>query len=109
VLGGELEERPVGADAGVGDHDVDAAEAVDRGCDGGVHRLRLADVAGDPEPTLEAEVVPSTGRQADRGTGLVQRTGDRGTDAAARSGDERDSAFERHATPLIAGYRDRNR
>jgi hypothetical protein len=83
VLAGELEEGAVGADAGVRDHDVEPAEALDGRGDGGVHRLGVAYIARDTEPRLEAEVVTAAGREPDRGTGVVQRTGDRGSDPAA--------------------------
>jgi hypothetical protein len=72
VLARKLEERAVRADAGVRDHDVEAAEPLDRRGDRSVHRVRVADVAGNPEPALEVEAVPSARRQTDRGADLVQ-------------------------------------
>ena len=103
MLARELEERPVRADAGVRDDDVEPAEALDRRLDRGVDLLRVAHVAGEPVAALEAEVVAAPGGEADRRARVVEHPRDRGADPAARAGDERCSAFEAHFTPLIAG------
>ena len=52
----QLEERPVGADAGVGDHDVEAAVPLDELRGRRADRLAVADVADEAEAALEAEV-----------------------------------------------------
>jgi hypothetical protein len=55
--GVELGERPVGADPRVGDDDVELAEALDGGVDRRLDGRAVADVAGDAERPVEAEVV----------------------------------------------------
>jgi len=58
MLPGEIEERAVGTDAGVRDHDVDAAERLGRRIAQADEGLEVANVAGMRDDAVEPEIVP---------------------------------------------------
>lgn len=90
-----------GADPGVVDDDVDAAERVDHGGDGAVHGIRVGDVALHRE---KARVVDGNGAVQNRhpGAALLQQRRRGGADAAGTPGHDCRQAIEvLHGTLLI--------
>jgi hypothetical protein len=98
VLGIELQERPVRADAGVGDQDVETAETVDRCCYCLVELTLVAHVADEAERLAEAEVVTSSRREGQARALSTERAGDSSPDPGARTCDERHLSFQSHVT-----------
>ena len=96
VLAGEVEERPVGADARVRDDDVDPAETLGGRVTEIDERVEVADVAGARDDTLEPEIVAAAGGEAEVAAAVVEHACHRGADAAARAGDHRGLAFQAH-------------
>ena len=99
----EIEEVAVGADAGVGDHDIEAAEALDGR---GHQRLELrlvAHVARLCERALDAHVAAAPRRHRNLRARCGEMLAGGGADAAARPGHQGDTTFEcAHDLPLIS-------
>jgi hypothetical protein len=88
--------RRVGGDAGVGEDDVQPAEALDGGADDVVHGRRVGDVRGDGEhlPGRQERGGAVEAGAAEVGEDDVraaagERRGDGGADAAGAAGDQR--------------------
>jgi hypothetical protein len=96
VLGRKLEERPVGADPGVGHEDVQAPEAADRLADDRLEVGRVAHVARTRDHVFEPEVVAAARRQSDTHAGGGEQLRDRAADPAARPGDQRGLPLKCH-------------
>ena len=87
MLAREIEERPVGADARVGDDDVDTAEALGGRVAELDERVEVANVARASDDALEPEIAAAAGREAEVAAAVVEHARDRGADAAARARD----------------------
>ena len=114
MRGIELDERPVGADAGVRDHDVDAAVSRDRLVGERRHLGAVADVGRPGDGAGDAEVVARARGEAELDALVGEHAGDGGADAAARAGDDCHLSFEtghrvRSFTVSSAGYSARKR
>ena len=96
MLDGQIEERAVGADAGVRDDDVDPAELRRGRVADGDDLVEVAHVALLRDDAVEAEVVAAARCEPEVHPALVQHARERGADAAARTGDDRGLAFEAH-------------
>ena len=94
MLGGDVEEVAVGADAGVRDHDVEAAEALDGLGHEALELLRLAHVAGQGERARDALVAAAARGERDLRAEPGERLRSGGADAAARAGHERDPSLD---------------
>jgi hypothetical protein len=97
VLDVRLEETARRAEAGVGEHDVELPERVERRGDHALLVLPLGDVAADRERALRIELTREPGElllRARREHQPVALTGcmarGRGADAARRAGDQED-------------------
>ncbi len=90
----ELDERAVGADACVRDHDVDAAMARHRLLDERRHLGAIAHVRRPGDGPVDAEVVTRARCEAELHALVGELAGDGGTDAAARAGDDCHLSFE---------------
>src|SRR5690606_32796278 len=94
-------------DAGVGEEDVDAAEALEGGGDHGVDLLGTGEVGGEDEGLRPGrggdggEPVGRAGGEGEAGALAAEHPGERAADAGAGAGDERDLAPERrlHSSP----------
>ena len=101
---GQLVGEPVGADAGVVEQQVDAAEALDRRGDGGSDRCVVADV-GDRDQARGAGGLAlalerlELGRGAHAVAGVLERRRDVERDDVVAGGGER----ERHRAALAVG------
>ena len=103
LVGRQVEEGPVGADAGVDDEDVEPAEAIDGGGDHRLERRRIAHVTRLRDRTGDAR---SSLRSAKPGRAdALRRQGLRNgrADAATRAGDQRHPAVQPvHGTAPLA-------
>ena len=90
-------------DAGVGDHDVDAAEPGDRGVGGALQRVQVAHVGlerGRALAELGGQLLQWFQPPADQSYPRAARVGlagDLGADAAGRAGDEHDTTVQLEA------------
>ena len=94
MSGVELDERAVGADAGVRDHDVDAAVARRRLLDERRQLRAVAHVGRHGDGAGDAEIVTRARGEAELHPLVGELAGDGGTDAAACSGDDCHLSFE---------------
>ncbi len=92
-----LEEAPPGAEAGIGEDGVDAAEALQRRVGHRLHLVPLGDVAVDGQcPLLASQLLrqrfqrSQPPRRQHQAMGPGRRPSRRSADAAARSGDQQD-------------------
>ena len=95
----QLEHRAEGADAGVRDDDVDAAEALGRRVAQALQRRRVAHVARQSEDARQAEVVAAARGEPEVRAARVQQPRDRRADAAARARHHRRPALNAHRPP----------
>ena len=94
----------VAGPARVVDHDVDAAEVLDRGVDNPLAVLSLLDVAGNEDGRVAgvylgeglATLFLASPVDDDLGTLANERLGDRPADAPSATGDGGDLSFELH-------------
>ena len=100
LLGIELEKRPVGADAGVGDDDVQAPVRRDGRRHERIDLRGIADVGGGRHRARDPEVVAAARAEPERDAGVGQPARNRGTDAAAGAGDERDLPVRPSVAPV---------
>ena len=100
LLERRLLDRGARRDAGVRDHDVDAAEAIDGGGEGGRDRVLARDVAADRQPAVAVGLDRVLGaglvevERDDAGARGGERVADRAADAAGAAGHERDLALQ---------------
>ena len=97
-------------DPGVGDGDVEPAEALDRLGDGGHHRAVVGDVGADPDRPLAdplgrlARLVGVEVEDRDRGAAQVQLARGLVADPAGGAGDQRHLAVEAVGGHRAAAY-----